>query len=256
MRHRNVRYYYYYIILTVIYIPRAIDRRICTSRCSQKQADLFRGPIRELQLVEPIEATGGSGRMKLNEEGGCETSMSLAGAASSNILAKAEHAAGLNFQWGGGGGGGVNDLLAGATEPASSKAADSACFRNPVKLIGQDFSFVSTFSDIKKGSAFCGSWKISRNFWFNGFQFLHVFSLIISQGVSSQSALETDAQTVHLGSHGTHCTHLFPAFLAAARAECRETVARASLAACHSDVIVTRSHGLGKRGKRQAGVWL
>ena len=84
------------IILTVIYIPWAIHRRICTSRCSQKQADLFRGPIRELQLVQPMEATGGSGRMKLNEEGGCETSMSLAGAASSNILAKAQHAAGLN----------------------------------------------------------------------------------------------------------------------------------------------------------------
>ena len=43
------------IILTVIYIPRPIHRRICTSRCSQKQADLFRGPVRELQLVEPME---------------------------------------------------------------------------------------------------------------------------------------------------------------------------------------------------------
>ena len=84
------------IILTVIYIPRPIHRRICTSRCSQKQADLFRGPVRELQLVEPMEDlfrgpvrelqlvepmedTGGSGRMKLNEEGGCETSRSMAG---------------------------------------------------------------------------------------------------------------------------------------------------------------------------------
>ena len=58
---------------------------------------------------------------------------------SSNILTKAEHALGLNSDLlqasmrRGGGGGGVTDLLAGATEPASSRTADSACFRNPVK---------------------------------------------------------------------------------------------------------------------------